>query len=93
MTTASVAITITAASQAWTYDGEAHQNTAVTVTSGELLEGDELVAVATGSVTNVADTADGNNPVAAGYKVMHGTEDVTANYVITAVAGDRKSVV
>ena len=87
MTTASVAITITAASDSWTYDGTAHSNTTVTVTSGELLTGDELVAEATGSVTNVADTADNNNPVKAGYKIMHGEEDVTANYAITAEAG------
>ena len=87
MTNAEVAITITAASQAWTYDGSAHTNATVTVTSGELLEGDELVATATGSVTNVADTATGNNPIAAGYKIMHGEEDVTANYVITTEAG------
>ena len=83
MTTAEVAITITAASQEWTYDGKRIQNTTVTVTKGELLTGDTLVATATGSVTNVADTKDGNNPIAEGYKVMHGEEDVTANYVIT----------
>ena len=57
MTNAEVEITITAASQGWTYDGAAHQNTEVKVTAGELLEGDTLVAEATGSVTNVADTA------------------------------------
>ena len=87
MKNASVAITITAASDEWTYDGSAHQNTAVTVTSGELLTGDELVAEATGSVTNVSDTAEGNNPIKTGYKIMHGEEDVTDNYAITAVAG------
>ena len=87
MTAASVEITITAASEGWTYDGSAHSNNAVSVTSGSLLEGDELVATATGSVTNVADTADGNNPIAEGYKIMHGDEDVTANYTITPVAG------
>ena len=87
MTNASVAITITAASDEWTYDGSAHSNNTVTVTSGALLEGDELVATATGSVTNVADTANGNNPVAAGYKIMHGEEDVTENYVITVENG------
>ena len=87
MTNASVAITITAASDEWTYDGDAHYNNAVTVTSGSLLTGDELVASATGSVTNVEDTGDGNNPIAEGYKVMHGNEDVTANYTITPVAG------
>ena len=87
MTNASVAITITGASQEWTYDGKDHTNTAVTVTKGELFEGDALVATATGSVTNAADTAEGNNPIAEGYKVMHGDEDVTANYVITPVDG------
>ena len=87
MTTASMAITITAASDGWTYDGAAHQNTNVTVTSGSLLEGDELVATATGSVTNVSETSTGNNPIAAGYKIMHGEEDVTANYAITTQAG------
>lgn len=87
MTNASAAITITAASESWTYDGETHANNTVTVTEGELLEGDVLVAEATGSVTNVADTKNRNNPIAAGYKVMNGTEDVTDNYAITAVAG------
>ncbi|MBR3507190.1 MAG: LysM peptidoglycan-binding domain-containing protein [Lachnospiraceae bacterium] len=87
MVNTSNAITITAASEEWTYDGTVHANNAVTVTSGTLLTGDTLVATATGSVTNVVDTAVGNNPVAAGYKVMHGTEDVTANYVITTQAG------
>ena len=84
---ASTAITITAASQSWTYDGGAHTNTTVTVTSGTLFDGDALVATATGSVTNVSDSGIGNNPVAAGYKVMHGDNDVTANYAITVVAG------
>ena len=87
MTTATKEITITAASDEWDYDGEAHSNKAVTVTSGTLFEGDELVAEATGSVTNVADTSTGNNPIKTGYKIMHGTEDVTANYDITAVDG------
>ena len=87
MQKASVAITIKAADDEWTYDGSAHENTEVTVTSGTLLTGDELVAEATGSVTNVADTKDGNNPIKTGYKVMHGSEDVTENYVITAIAG------
>ena len=57
------------------------------MTSGSLLTGDVLVATATGSVTNVSETETGNNPVAEGYKVMHGDKDVTASYVITPVAG------
>ncbi len=87
MTKAEVAITITAASQAWTYDGNAHSNSAVSVTSGALLSGDQLVASASGSVTNVSETADSNNIVNEGYKIMHGTQDVTENYVITPVNG------
>ena len=59
----------------------------MTVTSGSCLTGDTLVATATGSVKNVADTSEGNNPIAAGYKIMHGKEDVTANYAITPEAG------
>jgi hypothetical protein len=86
MTNGTQAITITAASQAWTYDGEAHSNNEVTVTEGALFEGDELVTEVDGSVTNVADTVEGNNKIVS-YKIMHGTEDVTANYVITAVDG------
>ena len=87
MTTAEAAITITAASQTWTYDGEEHSNTEVTVTAGELFSGDELVAEATGAVTDVADTEEGNNPIAEVYRVMHGEEDVTGNYVITTEDG------
>ena len=87
MQKASVEITLTAGSGEWTYDGEAHGNTEVTVTSGILFPGDELVASASGSVTDVADSAEGNNPVADGYKILHGDEDVTENYVITTVAG------
>ena len=85
MNTASAQITITAGSGEWTYDGAAHENTEVTITEGSLFTGDELVASATGSVTNVTD--DGNNPVDADIKIMHGDEDVTANYGITPVAG------
>ena len=86
MTNAAVAITITAASDDWTYDGGAHRKNC-NRNKRQLLTGDTLVAEATGSVTNVADTAEGNNPIAAGYKIMHGDEDVTENYAITPVAG------
>ncbi len=87
MSNASKEITITSASGEWTYDGSAHSDNTVTVTGGSLFEGDELVAEATGSATNVSDTAEGNNIIADGYKIMHGDKDVTENYVITAVNG------
>ena len=80
-------ITITAASNSWLYDGDSHTDTDVTVTEGKLLTGDVLTASAAGSVTNVADTAEGNNPIAEGYKVMNGNEDVTSHYAITALPG------
>ena len=83
---AAVGITITAASGEWVYDGKEHTNSAVTLT-GTLFPGDELTAEAEGSVKDVKDTADGNNPVKSGYTVKHGGEDVTENYIITPVAG------
>ena len=86
-----IAIVIKAADDTWTYDGEAHANKEVTVVEGTLLDGDYLVAEATGSVTNVWDTADDNNPVAAGYKIMNGqgenAKDVSGKYSIDAKAG------
>ena len=82
-----IAITITAASQSKTYDGNPLTNSGVSVTSGSLIDGDRLVATATGSATDVSDTATGNNPIDAGYKIMNGNVDVTAKYKITAVAG------
>ena len=87
MVNASNKITITAASQDWDYDGDTHDNAKVTVTLGELFPGDKLVAEATGSITYVRENADGNNLVAEGYKIMHGDEDVTDNYVITPEDG------
>ena len=80
-------LTIQAASEAWTYDGAAHSNNTVTITKGSLADGDELSATATGAVTFVSDTKEGNNPVSDDVKVMRGTENVTGNYEITKVAG------
>ena len=87
MANASVPITITAASASKTYDGTALTAPAVIKVTGELFAGDTLVASANGSATDVADTVSGNNPVAEGYKVMHGEQDVTASYDITPIAG------
>ena len=87
MVNAAAEVTITAASEAWEYDGSPHSNSEVTVTEGALFSGDELTASATGTVTDVADTKEGNNPVAEGYKIMHDEKDVTDSYVITPIAG------
>ena len=69
-------ITITAASEEFTYDGEEHDNENVTVTVDpandklDLAEGHYLEATATGKVTNVVDTEENNNPIKEGYKVL-----------------------
>ena len=87
MANASAPITITAASDSKSYDGTPLASAQVSITSGELFPGDNLVASAAGSATNVADTAEGNNSVAVGYKVMNGDVDVTESYIITPAAG------
>ncbi len=79
-------ITLTAASDSWTFDGEEHSNSEVTLTSGSLYEGDELIAIAAGKVMNEEDTEEGNNIVAE-YKIFRGDEDVTSKYNITLEAG------
>jgi VCBS repeat-containing protein len=86
MTNGQGEITITAASGTWTYDGAAHSDSEVVLTAGKLFKGDRLVAEADGTVTNVKDTAEGNNPVKS-YKIMHDDEDVTENYAVTAAPG------
>lgn len=74
-------ITITAGSQEYTYDGTAHQasamNTPATYTDGVLIDGDNLVINVNGSATNVSD--EGTTSVAS-YKVMRGDTDVTNSY-------------
>ena len=74
MNQAKASITIKAADDTVTFDGKKHKANEVTVTAGELLHGDTLVAEATGEVRNVADTKEGNNPIAEGYRIVHGEE-------------------
>ena len=79
-------ITIKAADDEKVYDGTPLENPEVTITKGTLFTGDELVASAEGSATNVEDTKEGNNKVAE-YKIMRGDEDVTDLYNITTLDG------
>jgi len=77
-------ITITAASEYRTYNGQPLTNSGFTYTEGILVQGDVLSATMEGTVTNV-DTVD--NTVAS-WKVMRGNVDVTANYTFaTPVKG------
>jgi uncharacterized repeat protein (TIGR02543 family) len=81
--TASIAITITANSNSKTYDGTALTDSGYTYT-GTLANGDTISSVTvTGSQTDAGSSA--NKASAA--KIMHGTDDVTANYVITYTDG------
>ena len=67
----------------WVYDGQTHTAPGVSVMTGTQLYGDDkLVASATGSVTNVSDTVNGNNPLADEIKIMRGEKDVTQSYSI-----------
>lgn len=69
-------IIITAASGSKTYDGTALTNSDYSYTEGVLADGDEVVAVVEGSITNVGSAA--NNVTS--YKIMRGDTDVTASY-------------
>jgi hypothetical protein len=83
-----VSITVKAASKSWTYDGEEHSDADVSLVSGTLKSGDVLEAEVDGTVTDVADTAAGNNVVKSA-KVLRGEggRDVSGEYDITLVPG------
>ena len=96
-----VAVTVTAATNDWTYDGAAHRDESYTVQVGDgepveiaageshkLANGDVLTATVSGSVTNVADGTVTNEVVMV--TVTNGTEDVTRAYDITKNNGELK---
>ena len=80
------AITIKAKSRSWPYDGEDHSLDEWEMTAGSLLTGDTLTVVISGSVHDVADTAEGNNVVES-VTVKRGEADVSEYYTITTVNG------
>lgn len=79
------AITITAKSDSKPYDGTALVNGGYDLT-GTLKAGDTLDVTVSGSVTNVADSSEGNNVITS-VKVLRNGIDVTAQYTITEVPG------
>ena len=96
-----VAVTVTAATNDWTYDGAAHSDESYTVQVGDgepveiaagesymLANGDMLTATVSGSVTNVADGTVTNEVVTV--TVTNGTQDVTSAYDITEDNGELK---
>ena len=79
------AITITAKSDSKPYDGTALVNGGYDLT-GTLKAGDTLDVTVSGSVTNVADSSEGNNVITS-VKVLRNGIDVTAQYTINKVPG------
>ena len=79
-----IALTITADSSSKTYDGTALTDSGYSMTAGTLAAGDSITSAAvTGSQTNAGSSAN----TASNAVIMHGDNDVTANYDITYVAG------
>ena len=87
MSAEKLSLTVKAADQEWTYDGEAHSCDDVVITAGTLLPGHVLSAENSGEVTNVSDSGIGNNTVSF-VKIMDGEKDVTAQYKIDTQAGN-----
>ena len=96
-----VAVTVTAATNDWTYDGAAHSDESYTVQVGDgepvkiaageshkLANGDVLTATVSGSVKNVADGTVTNEVVMV--TVTNGAQDVTSAYAITKNNGGLK---
>ncbi len=71
-------LVITANSASKVYDGTALTKNSYTLTSGALVDGDELAVVVEGSQTDAGESAN----VVKSVKVMRGDTDVTANYTI-----------
>lgn len=76
-------ITLTSGSAAKMYDGTPLKNSNVTVTLGELAEGDRLLTTVTGSRTEV-----GSSLNTFTYRIINSAgKDVTANYTVTTMEG------
>ncbi|WP_215699497.1 MBG domain-containing protein, partial [Clostridium sp. MCC353] len=85
-------ITITAGDAEKVYDGTPLTESGYTVNKENLLPGDEVYAVTSGSITDVTPDAKDNNLISS-YVIRHGGKDgvdVTENYNITPVPGTLK---
>ncbi len=77
----SIALTLTSDSDSKTYDGTALTKSSYSF-SGTLASGDVIEITYTGTITNSGTAANAYT-----YRIMNGTTDVTANYVITKNVG------
>ena len=78
ITNVAEALVVTADSASKVYDGTALTKNSYKLTSGALVDGDELAVVVEGSQTDAGESAN----VVKSVKVMRGDTDVTANYTI-----------
>ena len=79
-------ITLTAGSEIREYDGTPLTNDEVTVTFGELCEGDTLIADTVGSITDVGTVE--NHVDTDSVRIVNSVgKDVTENYLVTAISG------
>lgn len=76
-------ITVTTPHDSWEYSDEAHSNSGISVTSGELVSGHEFKNVVSTGITDVG-TVD-NELVS--YAIMYGEDDVTTNYTVIVDKG------
>ena len=94
------AVTVTAGSNSWTYDGNAHGENSFTIQIGEsepekvtgntyeFVNGDVLTVSISGSVTNVDDGTVAN--VITVTSIVNGSEDVSSAYSVTPHNGELK---
>lgn len=89
ITKSATAISVTAASESWTYDGEAHSNRTWTATNLDTLQTGDALEVTFDEASVVTTPQDGANGdgivpnVITGVRVIRsGAEDVTANYTV-----------
>ena len=89
ITKSATAISVTAASESWVYDGEAHSNRTWTATNLSTLQADDALVVTFDEASMVATPQDGPaqdgvvpNTITSVRVIRSGTDDVTANYSV-----------
>ena len=89
ITKSATAISVTAASESWVYDAEAHSNRTWTATNLDTLQAGDALAVTFDEASVVTTPQDGpggdgivQNAISSVRVIRNGTEDVTANYSV-----------
>ena len=89
ITRSATAISVTAASESWVYDGEVHSNRTWTATNLDTLQAGDVLEVVFDEASVVTTPQDGpggdgvvSNAITSVRVIRNGTEDVTANYSV-----------